>query len=116
MAPLRRALLDQCPPASPRRPDRCHLGLLFKALVEHHCPTVSLLAQRLGVPFSPPPLVAIGSADDPRSRWAEVEGLVGWLQLAVRAVEPPRDRGRTWEEMTERERMAWLRNAQEGLR
>jgi hypothetical protein len=90
------------------------IGLLFMALVQHHCPTVSLLAQRLGAPYGPPLLVAIGVADDPRSRWAEIEGLVGRLQLAAQAVDPPRDRGTTWEVMTEQEREAWLRNAQTG--
>jgi hypothetical protein len=88
------------------------IGLLFKALVQHRCPTVSLLAQRLGAPYGPPLLVALGVNDDPRSRWAEVEELVGRLQLAAPAAEPSRDRGVTWEEMTEPERAAWLRNAQ----
>jgi hypothetical protein len=90
------------------------LGLLFQALAEQQCRTVALLAQRLGVPYGPPLLAAIGVTDDPRSRWAEVEGLAGRLQLAERASEPPRARGMTWEAMTEQEREAWLRNAQVG--
>ena len=90
------------------------LGLLFRALVEQQCRTVSLLAQRLGVPYGPPLLAVIGVSDDPRSRWAEIEGLVGRLQLAERPAEPPRDRGMTWEGMTERERETWLQNAQSG--
>jgi hypothetical protein len=91
------------------------IGLLFKALVQQRCPTVSLLAQRLGAPYGPPLLAALGVNDDPRSRWAEVEELVGRLQLAARAAEAPRDGGTTWEEMTEQERVAWLRNAQTTL-
>jgi hypothetical protein len=58
------------------------LGLLFLALTREDCPTVSLLAQRLVVPYGPPLLVALGVADDPRSRWAEIEEVVGRLQLA----------------------------------
>ena len=88
------------------------IGLLFQALVQQRCPTVSLLAQRLGAPYGPPLLVALGVKDDPRSRWAEVEGIVGRLQLAAQVAEPPRDGGRIWEEMSEQERMAWLRDAQ----
>ena len=88
------------------------LGLLFRALVRHRVPTVALLARALGVPYGPPLLVAIGLADDPRSRWAEIEALVGRLQLAERPVEPSRAGGVTWEAMSERERDDWLRNAQ----
>lgn len=88
------------------------LGLLFKALVQQRCPTVSLLARRLGAPYGPPLLVAIGVKDDPRSRWAEVEELVGRLRLSVQADELPRDGGETWEAMTEQERLDRRRDAQ----
>ncbi len=90
------------------------IGLLFQGMVREHCRTVSLLAQQLGVPYGPPLLVALGVTDDPRSRWGEVEGLVGLLQLAERPAAPPRDLGVTWEAMTEQERSAWMHNAQSG--
>ena len=61
------------------------IGLLFKALAQHRCTTLPLLARLLGVAYGPPLLVAIGIADDPRSRWAEVESLVGALQRAQQA-------------------------------
>lgn len=70
------------------------IGLLFKALVQQRCPTVSLLAQRLGAPYGPPLLVALGMKDDPRSRWAEVEEIVGWLQLAAQVADPARNDGK----------------------
>ena len=88
------------------------LGLLFKALAQHRCPTVALLARRLGVPSGPPLLVAIGVDDNPHSRWDEIEGPVGRLRLSARAGEPPRVCGTTWEEMTAGEREDWLRAAQ----
>lgn len=87
------------------------IGLLYKAMVSQRAATVPELARRLGVPYGPPLLVALGIGDDPRTRWVEVEGLIDGLQQSL-----DRSRGHdaTWEEMSTGERADWLRTAQAG--
>lgn len=70
------------------------IGVLYKAMGEYRCPTAPALAQRLGVEYGPPLLVAIGVEDDPVGRWAEVETLLSDLQR--RAVEARKPGFTTW--------------------
>ena len=93
------------------RRDAETIGLLYKALVSQRAATVPELARRLGVPYGPPLLEALGIADDPRTRWAEVEGLIDGLQQAL---DRARGHDATWEEMSTGERADWLRTAQAG--